>query len=104
MRSMRAALVHGLHELVHIPAMLGTDGYGIGDPVKQIQLLDADCVDFIQNVNDGDITSGFRLDHIDQIIDCGVASDGNVCRRHFVLAHHRLDFVMILQYSERFVV
>lgn len=50
-------LPHGLHQLVHIPAMFRADGHGVGNPVQQVELFDADRVDLVQAVYDGDITA-----------------------------------------------
>ena len=48
---------HGLHQLVQVPAVLGADGYRVWDAVEEIQLLNTDGVDFVQAVDDGDVTA-----------------------------------------------
>lgn len=87
--------IHGLHQLINVPSMLGADGYRIRDPIQQIQLLDADGVNLVEDIDDGNVTPGLCLDDVDEVVNCRIASDGNIGGRHLVFVHHGLDLVMV---------
>lgn len=46
---------HDLHQLVHVPAMLGTDGHGMRDAVQQVEFLNADGIDLVETVHHGNV-------------------------------------------------
>ena len=46
---------HFLQKAVIVPLVMGGDGDGVGDLADDVQLLDADLVDLIEDVNAGDI-------------------------------------------------
>ena len=66
---------HHLQQFINVPAVLGTDGAGVGNPVKQVQLFDRDRVNLVQRIYDRNICPTLCLKNIDNVIDCGVASD-----------------------------
>lgn len=87
---------HHLHQLINVPPVLRTDGTGVGNPVKQIQLFDRDGIDLVQGVNDGNVASALGFKDINQIIDSGVAPNGDIGRRNLILVHHSFDFLDIV--------
>ena len=87
-------LPHLLQQFVNVPAVLGTDGAGIGYSIKQVKFLDGDGIYFVESINDGNIASAFDFQNIYQIIDSSIAANGNVRRRYLVLAHHRFDLLL----------
>ena len=88
-------LPHDLHELVEVPPILGADGHRHRDPVQQVQLLDADGVDLVQHVDDGDVAPALRLQHVDDVVDRRVAPQRNVGRGDLVLLHDGPDLVVV---------
>ena len=60
--------------------MFRTDRTGVGNPVEQVELLDRDGINLVQRVDDGDIAPALGFEDIDQIVNCSVATDGDVCR------------------------
>lgn len=75
--------------------MLGADGHRVGDAVQQVELLDRDGVDLVEHVDDGDVGARLGLEHVNQVINGGVAADRNVGRRDLVLAHDGADLVRV---------
>ena len=67
--------------------MLGTDGDRVRDPIEQVELLDADAVDLVEHVNDGNVTSTLCLENIDQVIDRRIASNSDISRVDLVSLH-----------------
>lgn len=54
--SLQAELLpHCLHELINIPSMLRADRHRIGNTVEQVELFDANGVNLVETVNDGNI-------------------------------------------------
>lgn len=90
--------VHGLHQLINVPTMLGADWHRIRNSIQQIQLLNADGVNFVQDVDDGNVTPRSRFYRVDEVVDSRVAPDGNICGGHFVFAHYSLDFVVVFSW------
>lgn len=87
--------LHSLHQLVNIPTVLGTDWYGIWNTVQQVEFLDTDGVDFVEDVDDGDVTTALGLEDVDEVVNGGVASDGDIGRVDTVFVHDRLDLVVV---------
>ena len=84
---------HLFQELINVPAMFGTDRASVRNPVEQVQLLDRDGVNLVQRVDDGDVASVLRFEHINHIVNGSVATDGNIGRRDLVFVHDGLDFL-----------
>lgn len=80
-------LPHHLHQLVQIPAVLGADGAGVGNPVQQVQLFDADGVDLVQGVDDRNVFPILGLQDVNQIINGRITPDGDVGGRDSIFAH-----------------
>lgn len=73
--------------------MLGTDGAGVGNPVEQVQLLDRDGINLVQSIDDWNVASALGFEDIDQVIDCGIATNGDICRGNLVFTHDSPDFL-----------
>lgn len=84
---------HLLQQLVHVPPMLGANGARVRDPVKQVKLLDRDGIDFVERVDNRYVRSALGFEHINQVINRGVATDGNIRRCNLVLLHNRFDLL-----------
>lgn len=75
---------HSLHQLVNVPPVLRADGHRVGDAVEQVEFLDADAVNLVEHVNDRDVASALGFEDIDQVVDGGVAPNGDICRADLV--------------------
>ena len=71
---------HGFHKLVHVPSVLRADRHRVGDAVQEVQLLNADCVDLVQNVDDRDVTSALGFEDVDAVVNGSITPAGNVRR------------------------
>lgn len=58
--------------------MLRANWAGIWNPVQQIQLLDGNSIDLVQRINDGDVAAALGFQDINQVVNSGVASDGDI--------------------------
>lgn len=87
--------LHGLHELIDVPPVLGANRHRVGNPVQQIQLLDADRIDLVQHVDNRDVTPALRLQHVNNVVDRRVAPNHDIRRRNLVLAHDGLDLIVV---------
>ena len=72
------ALPHQLEQLVHVPAVFGADGHRVWNAKQEVELLDADGIDLVEHVYDWHVAPALRLKHVDDVVDGGVAPDGNV--------------------------
>ena len=52
---------------------MGRDGNSVGDLADDVELLNADLVDLVQDVDAGDV-GPVSFNHIDQLVRGGVAS------------------------------
>ena len=66
---------HHLQQFVNVPAVLGTNRAGVGNPVKQVQLFDCDRINLVQRIYDRNVSPTLCLENIDNVVNCGVASD-----------------------------
>jgi hypothetical protein len=65
----------------------------VGHLVDDVKLLDGELVDLVQHVDAGDVAS-IALDHVDQLVDGGVAAAEDVSAHDLVLpADHEYDLV-----------
>ena len=56
-----------------VPLVMGRDGNSVGDLADDVELLNADLVDLVQDVDAGDV-GPVSFNHIDQLVRGGVAS------------------------------
>lgn len=58
--------------------MLRADWAGVWNPVQQIQLLDGNSINLVQRINDGDVAAAPGFQNINQVVNGGVTSDGDI--------------------------
>src|SRR5689334_15887844 len=75
--------------------MLRADRAGVRDSIQQVELLDTNGVNLVERVDNRNIAPTLRLDHVNQVVDCGVASDGHVRVRHSILVQYSLDLAVV---------
>ena len=68
---------HLVQEVVIVPLVMSRDWDGVGDPADDVQLLDADLVDLVEDVDAGDVGS-VALDNINQFVRSSITAEGDV--------------------------
>jgi len=79
-----------LEEFVHVPHSVGRDEDVIWDLVKEVEFLNSDLIDFIDDVEGGNVDS-VAVNRIYEIIDSAFASEDNFGIVQFILPHDISD-------------
>ena len=58
---------------VIVPLVMGRDGNSVGDLADDVELLNADLINLIEDVDAGDV-GPVPFNHVDQLVRSGVAS------------------------------
>lgn len=93
-----ASLPDSLKQLFEAEVVFRGNRHNVGQLAEQVQLLDGDCVDFVQHVNDGHVYA-VSLDHVNDIVWCSVRHlDEHVGVVNSVLLANRTDDLFVQQF------
>jgi hypothetical protein len=67
----------------------------VGNTIQQVEFFDADGVDLVQTVDDGNVTSAFGFKNVNDVVDGRITPDADISRIYFIFAHDSLDFIVI---------
>lgn len=79
------------HQLVQIPLVCSADGDMMRHLIDDVEFLNRQLIDFIQNINAGNISS-ISFDDVDQLINGGVTATNNICAHDAILSTYSLNY------------
>lgn len=85
---------HHLQQIVEVPVVVGGDGHAVRNLVDHVQLLDADLIDLVEQVDARDVNP-VALDDVDEVVGRRVVLEHDVRVVDLVLAQNRLHRVQI---------
>jgi hypothetical protein len=77
-------LPHPINQFVQVPLQIPRDRDVVLYLVKDFKLLEGDGVDFVEGIQTWDVLA-IALDHIDDVVFCGIALEADVSRVYAIL-------------------